>query len=141
MHQEKPRARVPLNQAGGLEWVRAADNRRAEVHLHRHIPLARHRAQTGHHEIAEPLPLGSRRILLAPRLARHLLVRFIKCHVAVIGQCVFERHLVARTKAIHEFLQRRHVAVEGGWLQPKPRQQGVRLVAVMIQGASRRRAS
>jgi hypothetical protein len=40
VHLQKARARMPFDQADNVQRMRAGDDRRAEMHLHRHIALA-----------------------------------------------------------------------------------------------------
>ena len=95
MHQEKARARMPFDQAGRFHRMRAAKDRRAQVHLHRQIVLASQATKPVHDQIAKGLPLGGRRRGLSPGLSGKLFVRLIKGDVAVVGQRIFQSDLVA----------------------------------------------
>ena len=97
---------MALDEAGGAQWMRASNRRRAQVHLKGDPALAREGAQAVDNEVAERLPLFGRRALLSPGAARERPVRLVEAEVAVVGEGVLQRELVSVAERVGEALRK-----------------------------------
>src|SRR5439155_24850850 len=131
-HQQEPRSRMALDQASRVQRVRAADQRRAQVHLHGYPALAGQRAEAVDDEVAECLPLRRRRIRRAPCPPGKLLVGLVEAEIAVVGERVLERDLMPLPKGVDEVLEEGDVVVEARELRAEPPRELVAAVAVVV---------